>query len=217
MSHVSLHLCWSFSSLSSVISPSIILPFPSFRALRLWLNFCPGCQFSTVMMRGYFRVERGCSPLHGEHVISLSLYDRRIWVAQWLARCEIENLQCWCITLKICVRVRGGERNRKKKQEDRNMEVAFYAEVWLVFLGTCPVSGPVRRWVCQGSGWTSRWVQSSAPPAMSSPAAAPGHGGTAAGNLEKHEKCTFVVKGPRWFTPDLTIIIALESTPNNHH
>lgn len=55
----------------------------------------------------------------------------------------------------------------------------------VVFLTTCPVWGPVRRWVCRGSGWISRQAQSSAPLATSSPAAAPGHGGTAAGNLTK--------------------------------
>lgn len=104
-------LRWLFSSLSSasfpVISPSTVLPSPSFLASRVWLNLCPGCQLSTVMMRGCFRLGRGRSPLRGEHVISLSLYDGRDGMAQWLARCEMENLQCWCITLKICVRVRG--------------------------------------------------------------------------------------------------------------
>lgn len=189
-------LCSSFSSLSFAsflvispsASPSIILHFPSFLALRLWLNLCPACQLNTVMIKGYFKLERCCSPLHGEHVISLSLYGRRVGMAQWLARCEMENLQCWCITLEMCVRARERWRTGEEKQGpwDESKERWMSQRCNAVFHTTCPVWGPVQRWVCQGSGWTSRQARSSAPPATSSPAAAPGHGGIAAGNLTAH-------------------------------
>lgn len=91
-----------------VTTSSVRLPFPSYIALRLWLNL-PWLPAQTCNDEWIFQV-RG-SLLHGVHVISLSLCGGYVGVA----RCEMENLKCGCITLKILVRVRGGWRNRKKK------------------------------------------------------------------------------------------------------
>lgn len=72
MSHVSMYDGWSFSPHSS--SFSIYLCFEALIKFRSWVP---------VQHRNdlgeYFRVERGYSSLHGEHVISLSLYDGRVW------------------------------------------------------------------------------------------------------------------------------------------
>lgn len=71
---VSTHVCWSFTL--SCLRHSSFSTYLCFEALIKFRSWAPVQHRND---RGeYFRIERGSSPLHREHVISLSLYDGRV-------------------------------------------------------------------------------------------------------------------------------------------
>lgn len=131
----------------------------------------------------YFRIERGCSPLHREHVISLSLYDGRVGDSTMAGKVwNGKSTMLMCHSEDTCEGEKEGKGRKERRSGTWRRHVA-HEQNERIPLGTCPVSSLEQRWAFPGSGWTSRWARSSAPPATSSLGVSPGREGTVAQNL----------------------------------